>query len=565
MNYYNTLDVLANRYPEVELPNVPPHQVLEADRGADFATITRNHLALLDQNDAIKARFLSEPDWLNLYGLPIRYEEREVNGHPQGLQMLRAQRTVFVIWNVPAPGTTVGRVNLQNVPDKVKRLNNVIIPDGAKAPVLADEAAELPVFTVQPPVVLSPPTSDREALVRLYHATDGPNWRNTHNWLSLAPLDEWHGVTTDHQGRITELRLPNNLLRRSIPPQLGRLSRLQVLDLGSNELSGAIPPELGDLPDLVWLTLPNNRLDGLIPPELGSLSRLQGLNLASNQLGGSIPHELGRLPSLQVLILGSNQLGGAIPPALAGLTNLEWLALGRNQLTGTIPAALAALGNLRSLDLHSNRLNGEIPPALGWLANLQALLLYGNRLTGAIPAELGNLANLESLGLHGNQLTGTIPPELSNLLKLDWLFLAGGNQFSGCIPLSLREVTQHDLANLSLPLCGHPVQGPTGAPQPMSQRDVLIALYHATDGANWANNEQLADRQSPRHLARRQRQPHPGHRAAAPQQWADRGAAARVRPARRLAGAGLRGQRVARANPPGAGSPPQPKSPESRG
>ena len=132
MNYYNTLDVLANRYPEVELPNVPPHQVLAADQGADFATITRNHLALLDQNPGIKERFLGEPDWLNLYGLPVRYEEREVNGHPQGLQMLRAQRTVFVIWNVPAPGTTVGRVNLQNVPDKVKKLSSVIIPNAAK-------------------------------------------------------------------------------------------------------------------------------------------------------------------------------------------------------------------------------------------------------------------------------------------------------------------------------------------------------------------------------------------------------------------------------------------------
>ena len=121
MNYYNTLDVLANRYPDVELPNVPlAPGAGEADRGVDFATITRNHLALLDQNAAIEERFLSEPDWLNLYGLPIRYEEREVNGNPQGLQMLRAQRTVFVIWNVPAPGTTVGRVNLQNVPDKVQ-------------------------------------------------------------------------------------------------------------------------------------------------------------------------------------------------------------------------------------------------------------------------------------------------------------------------------------------------------------------------------------------------------------------------------------------------------------
>ena len=83
MNYYNTLDVLANRYPDVDLPNVPPHQVLDADRGADFATITRNHLALLEGNAAIKERFLSEPDWLNLYGLPIRYEERAVDGNPR--------------------------------------------------------------------------------------------------------------------------------------------------------------------------------------------------------------------------------------------------------------------------------------------------------------------------------------------------------------------------------------------------------------------------------------------------------------------------------------------------
>ena len=144
MNYYNTLDVLANRFPWVELPNVPPHQVLEADRGADFATITRNHLALLEQNAAIEERFLSEPDWLNLYGLPIRYEEREVNGNPQGLQMLRAQRTVFVIWNVPAPGVTTGRVNLQNVPDKVKKLSNVIIPDAAKAPFGHEDADSPP-------------------------------------------------------------------------------------------------------------------------------------------------------------------------------------------------------------------------------------------------------------------------------------------------------------------------------------------------------------------------------------------------------------------------------------
>ena len=133
MYYYNTLDELANRYPELQLPNVPPHQVLGTDADADFATVLRAHLALLDANAAIKERFLREPAWLDLYGLPIRYQEQEVDGHPQGLQLLRTQRTVFEIWNVPAPGTTVGQVSLQNVPDRVKQFDNVIIPNSAKA------------------------------------------------------------------------------------------------------------------------------------------------------------------------------------------------------------------------------------------------------------------------------------------------------------------------------------------------------------------------------------------------------------------------------------------------
>ena len=149
---------------------VPTHQVLEADRGADFATITRNHLALLEQNAAIKDRFLSEPDWLNLYGLPIRYEQREIDGQAAAVQMLRAQRTVFVVWNVPAPGTTVGRVNLQNVPDKVKKLGNVIIPDAAKAPVTQNAAASLPSFTLPEP---TPSITGNAAIDELDWVQDG--------------------------------------------------------------------------------------------------------------------------------------------------------------------------------------------------------------------------------------------------------------------------------------------------------------------------------------------------------------------------------------------------------
>ena len=206
--------------------------MLAADRGADFATITRNHLALLDQNAAIKERFLSEPDWLNLYGLPIRYEEREVDGQPQGLQMLRAQRTVFVIWNVPAPGTTVGRVNLQNVPDKVKKLSNVIIPDGAKAPVLAEPSSgscrcsrwERPRRGLGRRPPRYPPRIERRwsrSTTRPMDPTGsttptGSATRRSPNGTASPPI---------RSGKVTALRLEANRLRGEIPSDLGQLAQ----------------------------------------------------------------------------------------------------------------------------------------------------------------------------------------------------------------------------------------------------------------------------------------------------------------------------------------------------
>ena len=45
--------------------------------------------------------------------------------------------------------------------------------------------------------------TDRAALVALYNATDGANWRNNTNWLSPRPLGEWYGVTTDGAGTMT--------------------------------------------------------------------------------------------------------------------------------------------------------------------------------------------------------------------------------------------------------------------------------------------------------------------------------------------------------------------------
>ena len=128
--------------------------------------------------------------------------------------------------------------------------------------------------------------TDRAALVALYEATTGGfDWDN---WLCEAPLDQWAGVTTDENGRVTGLELDNNM-RGSIPPELGTLDKLQRLDLSGNELRGLIPSELGNLQNLQYLNLDDNELSGSIPSELGNLQNLQYLNLAlTNQQTGRL-------------------------------------------------------------------------------------------------------------------------------------------------------------------------------------------------------------------------------------------------------------------------------------
>ena len=243
--------------------------------------------------------------------------------------------------------------------------------------------------------------TDRAALVALYEATTGGfDWDN---WLCEAPLDQWAGVTTDENGRVTGLELDNNM-RGSIPPELGNLDKLQRLDLSGNELSGLIPSELGNLRNLQYLNLDDNHLRGLIPPELGNLKNLQTLRLFYNDLRGSIPPELGNLENLQHLTFQANGLCGPIPPELGNLRNLQYL------------------------NLFANELSGEIPPELGNLKNLQSLDLSRNQLSGPIPSELGNLDSLQSLYLGENQLNGCIPSALLNFVS--WLPVCGDDDDS---------------------------------------------------------------------------------------------------------------------------------------
>ena len=117
-----------------------------------------------------------------------------------------------------------------------------------------------------------PPDDSRWLLLELYDRMGGTGWTNSENWATDAPLDSWHGVTTDDKGNVVGLNLRGNGLTGRIPWRIHALVHLESLDLRNNTLDGRIPPELGYLTNLVTLRLGSNDLDGPIPSELGYLS-----------------------------------------------------------------------------------------------------------------------------------------------------------------------------------------------------------------------------------------------------------------------------------------------------
>ena len=363
---------------------------------------------------------------------------------------------------------------------------------------------------------------DRAVLVAFYNATDGPNWHDGTNWLSDKPIREWRGVDTNALGRVVRLDLSgptrlnwgvpvrNGGLRGPIPSELANLARLTRLNLGGNDLSGPIPIELGGLADLVELSLDDNVLTGPVPSELATPTRLQILNLSGNRLEGAIPPELGDLASLTQLKLDRNLLSGAVPRSLLGLANLKILGLEG-------PGGLCAPGTADFRDwlegieeqdavycsepdrallemLHEATGGPGWTDSEGWLGGpvlddwhgvradslgrVIALALGGNGLSGRLPPRLGTLERMTELGIGGNpDLTGRLPSSLTRLSLQ--AFDYAGTGLCAPVEASFREwlgtIPSHNGSGVE---CA-----------PMSDRTILEALYKATDGPNWDNDD----------------------------------------------------------------------------
>ncbi|GJM87849.1 hypothetical protein PR202_ga03844 [Eleusine coracana subsp. coracana] len=107
--------------------------------------------------------------------------------------------------------------------------------------------------------------------------------------------------------QLTYLELDNNTFEGEIPTQLGNCKNLTLLNLADNYLEG-MPASLSTA-----LNLSHNYLNGPIPPNVGFLKELEILDLSYNNLSGQVPSSLTNLRSLTVLVLSYNQFSGHLP------------------------------------------------------------------------------------------------------------------------------------------------------------------------------------------------------------------------------------------------------------
>ncbi|NLH23219.1 MAG: hypothetical protein GX474_01740, partial [Bacteroidales bacterium] len=240
------------------------------------------------------------------------------------------------------------------------------------------------------------PDAQRDRLMALYNALDGPNWTKGTNWNTDQEISTWEGVTVTDEA-ITALNLSGFGLKGQLPGQIGELTALKSLNLGSNpNLTGPLPREMGNLVNLTALMAVTTGLEGPLPAEMGNLNKLTNLQLNNNQISGTIPKEWGGMTALNNFGMFNTKISGPIPDEIfSGWKNLgTFLMNGNPNLTGSLPEGLGNMTTTQTrfnIHLHECNFTGGIPASWGNLPAVSSQLrVYGNKLTEPVPAVIIN-------------------------------------------------------------------------------------------------------------------------------------------------------------------------------
>jgi PKD repeat protein len=189
------------------------------------------------------------------------------------------------------------------------------------------------------------PSSQREALIAIYNATDGPHWSHNDNWLGPEGTEAtWWGVEIEPPGKtVLGLHLWGLGLHGTLPDVWDDLPDLQIVRLYDNALEGPLPAGLGRRWALYILDLSNNQFTGGIPSEWEGMRSMRDLDLSDNLLQGPIPTTFGSWPGPWGIDITGNGFWGSIPSSLCERTASFGFAADGNALHVEDPELRARL------------------------------------------------------------------------------------------------------------------------------------------------------------------------------------------------------------------------------
>jgi hypothetical protein len=104
---------------------------------------------------------------------------------------------------------------------------------------------------------------ERNALVALFNALDGKQWKDKTRWCSDEPIEKWKGVKVDRDtGRVNKLLLAENQLAGNSALGDGVRSADATITGVSMWVVGYIPEEIGELECLKEIDFRLNKIKG---------------------------------------------------------------------------------------------------------------------------------------------------------------------------------------------------------------------------------------------------------------------------------------------------------------
>ncbi|KAL7581929.1 hypothetical protein Lser_V15G37571 [Lactuca serriola] len=314
---------------------------------------------------------------------------------------------------------------------------------------------------------------ERLALLNFKHSVDDYSGMLLSSWVGNECC-LWEGIQCDGvTGNVQGLHLKgdwpysyNYLAGNKVSSSLAELRHLKYLDLSGNDFQGSqIPEFIVSLKHLSYLNLSYANFDGIIPPHIGNLSNLRVLDLSSydseNFLKADDMAWAFGLSSLELLYLSSVDLSGAHnwDMMLHMIPSLKELSLSRCSLSnvnlGPFLNSSRILPNIKHLDLGYNSFKGPLPGLLQNMTSLTFLSLSGfnhSLLAWNFPKLLSMIPSLSELHLSGCGLDKThlSSPHLnySTLSNIQHLDLSN-NPLGGIFPSVLTNMSSLEVLDLS--------------------------------------------------------------------------------------------------------------------